>query len=165
MKTIFCLFYLPVTVEAEERLEAAPGGRVGPVTVPEVPLSHGVGGVAPARQRLRQHRVLEAHLYIYIVTYLREYRLHFTNVKKTAGGRSKSQDGFIKFCFREADFGLSKLKNFRSQFCTKRSANFTIEIFAQLAPLHKAKQCVKHSGNACSSLKKPGFTPRKNNYA
>ncbi len=52
-----------MAVEPEEGVEPPPGGRVGPVAVAEVPLAHGMGGVAAlSRQDFRQERVLDAHL-------------------------------------------------------------------------------------------------------
>jgi hypothetical protein len=61
-----------------------------------VPLAHGVGGVAPARQRLRQHRVLEAHLYIYIATYFRISFL-FHQYKKQQGAGLRVEMDSLNF--------------------------------------------------------------------
>ncbi len=52
-----------MAIEPEEGVEPSAGGRVGPVTVAEVPLAHSVGGVAAlGRQDFRQQGVLDAHL-------------------------------------------------------------------------------------------------------
>ena len=45
-----------MSVEAKKGIEPPPRGRVGPVAVPEVPLAHGVGLVAPLLQNLERHK-------------------------------------------------------------------------------------------------------------